>query len=165
MLTPNVLLLQALRLPFWFACFWAVIGVAWRPPMASVGLITIFLGLLVSIEWASRRLSANKLPKIDTTEPMEDTIKQQTIRTQTAEGVDRFEGTFWAEFPTNAMSTTVHVPFCPAFERVPKVQVFSVDETGLHLRITSPKTFGVRIDIKRNNLETARHRFAMIAEG
>jgi hypothetical protein len=86
-------------------------------------------------------------------------------RCTTAEGLDRLDGTFWAEFPANAMTTTVHIPFCPAFERIPKVQVFPVDEADVQLRITSQKTFGVRVDVKRNNMETDRLRFAIIAEG
>jgi hypothetical protein len=87
------------------------------------------------------------------------------IRSRTSEGLDRLEGTFWAEFPEDAMTTTVHIPFCPAFERTPKVQVFPVDETDTQLRITSQKPFGVRVDVKRNTVEIDRLCFAMTAEG
>ena len=172
MLTPNSYLLpnwhrgllQTFRLPFWFACFWAVVGVAWRPPLASVALIALFLMLLVAVEWASRRLIAKKLPKIESAEPMDETVRQQIIRSKTAEGGDRIDGTFWAEFSEGAMTTTIHIPFCPAFERIPKVRVFPVDETDAHLRIAPPKTFGVRVDVKRNNLLNNRLCFAIIVE-
>ena len=154
-------LLQAIRLPFWFACFWAVVGTAWRPPLASVGLIILFLGLLVVMEWTSRRLILKKKSK---TESKNDIVRQQMIRSTTAEGLDRLEGTFGAEFPANAMTATVHIPFCPAFERVPKVQVFPVGETDVQFRIMSQKTFGVRVDVKRNSTEIDHLRFVMIAE-
>jgi membrane protein implicated in regulation of membrane protease activity len=166
-LVPNPYLLQSIRLPFWFACSVAVIGAAWRPPLASVLLITVFLVLLVAVEWVSRRLPAKNLPtteKTDTAEPIDETIRQQVIRSKTAEGLDRLDGTFWTEFPADAMTATVHVPFCPAFERVPKIQVFPVNETDAQLRITSPKTFGVRVDVKRSSLEIDRLCFAIIAE-
>ena len=87
------------------------------------------------------------------------------IRSKTAEGSDRLDGTFWAEFSEESMTTTVHIPFCPAFERIPKVQVFPVDEAEVHVRIATPKTFGVRVDIKRNNVKTNRLCLTMIAEG
>jgi hypothetical protein len=160
-------LLQAIRLPFWFACFWAVVGVVWRPPLSSVGLIAIFLVLLVGVEWLSRRLTAKKLlslkpPKI---KPTDEMVLQQMTRSKTAEGLDRLDGTFCVEFPAEAMTATVHIPFCPAFENVPKVQVFPVDATEVNLRITSIKMFGMRVDVKRSDAETNSLRFAVIAEG
>ena len=168
-LTPYSLL-QAIRLPFWFACFWAVVGVAWRTPLTSVGLLAIFFVLLITVEWTTRRLTSNKLPlrktiEIELAEQMDETMRQQITRSKTTEGQDRLNGTFCAEFPAEAMTTTVHIPFCPAFEKIPNVQVYPIDETDAHLRITSLKTFGVRIDIKRNNLEIDRLCFAIIAEG
>ena len=157
------MLLQVVRLPFWFACFWAIAGVAWRPPLASVCLIALFLLLCVAVEWVSRRLSVTRMATIEL--PTDETVRQQMIRTKTPEGLDRFEGTFWTEFAEDAMTTTVHIPFCPAFERTPKVQIFPVDETDVQLRITSRKTFGVRVDVKRNTVETNRLCFALTAEG
>jgi len=167
LLTPNFcrLLSAVCRLCFWFACFWAVIGVAWRPPLASVLLIALFLVLLVAIEWTSRRLTAKKLPPSPSPSPLPETesIQQQMTRTKTVEGLDHLEGTFWAEFPADAMTTTVHIPFCPAFERVPAVQVFPLDETDASLRVVSPKMFGVRVDVKRSNFDINRLCFAVIA--
>jgi len=154
------LLLVVVRLSFWFACYWAIIGVVWRPPLASVGLVALFLVLLVAIEWASQRLIAKKLPS---PLPKCDTVQQRMTRSTTAEGLDRLEGTFLAEFPVDAMTTTVHIPFCPAFESVPKVQVFPVEETDANLRIVSTKTFGMRVDVRRNNLDIDRLCFAVVA--
>ena len=158
-------LLQSLRLPFWFACFLAIVGTAWRSPTASVCLITFCLALLIAVEWISRQLATKKLPKNEPVELMDDTVQQQIIRSQTADGQDRLDGTFWVEFPTETMTATVHIAFCPAFERIPKVQVFSVNETDVHFRVAPPKTFGVRVDVKRNNLEQDRLCFIVIAEG
>jgi len=149
-----------IRLCFWFACYWAIIGVMWRPPLASVGLVALFLVLLVALEWVSRRLTAKK-----TSLPKAETVQQQMTRTTTAEGLDRLEGKFWAEFQADAMTTTVHIPFCPAFERVPNVQVFLVDESDANLRIVSAKPFGMRVDVRRNSLAIDRLCFAVVAEG
>jgi hypothetical protein len=173
MLTPRLLLLPdwqrklllALRLPFWFACFWVVVGVVWRPPLASVGLLLFFLVLLVAVEWLSRRWTKKPKNTCEVAEQVEETMQQQITRSKTAEGLDRLNGTFWVEFPAEAMTVTIHVSFCPAFERAPTVQVFPIDAPDAQLRIISPKTFGVRVDVKRNNLETYRLCFAMIAEG
>jgi hypothetical protein len=110
-------------------------------------------------------LTLKKPSKIESAEPTEEAVQQQMIRTKTAEGRDRLDGTFWAEFPEEAMTTTVHIPFCPAFDRVPKVQVFPVNAADASLRVSLPKTFGVRVDVKRNHLEIDRLCFAMIAEG
>jgi len=151
--------------PLWFACFWAVVGTAWRPPLASIGLIGIFLVLLLAVEWGSRHLTEKKLPKSVPDEPIDENLRQQVIRSKTAEGLDRLDGTFWTEFPAEAMTATVHIPFCPAFERVPSVKVFPVDATDVQLRVAAPKKFGIRIDVKRSNLEIDRLCFAVIAEG
>ena len=172
MLTPSSLsfpiwhraLLHVIRFSFWFACFWAVVGVTWRPPLASVGLMGIFLALLVAVEWVTRRLTSKKTPTVDIAEPMDETVRQQIIRSRTAEGLDRLDGTFWAEFSADAMTTTVHIPFCPPFERVPRVQVFPMNETSAHLRIAAPKTYGVRIDVRRNDGEPDQLCFGFVVE-
>ena len=96
---------------------------------------------------------------------MDEHVQQQMLRTKTAEGLERLDGTFCVEFPPDAMTTTVHIPFCPVFEKVPKIQVFPVDESSASLRIISPKTFGVRVDVKRNDPATQRLRFAIVVEG
>ena len=162
-LPDFALLYVSVRLCFWFACFWAIIGVIWRPPLSSVGLIAVFLLLLIAVEWVSRRLAAEKpLPF-----PFQgtETVQQQMIRTTTAGGLDRLNGTFWAEFPADALTTTVHIPFCPAFKSVPKVQVLPMEETDANLRVVSPKAFGVRVDVRRENLDVHRLCFAVVAEG
>jgi len=96
---------------------------------------------------------------------MDEHVQQQMIRTKTAEGLERLDGTFCVEFPADAMTATVHIPFCPAFEKVPKIQVFPVDETDASLRIISPKVFGVRVDVKRNDSAIHRLCFAIVVEG
>jgi len=155
-------LLNVIRLPFWFACFWAVIGVFWRSPLESVGLICIFLVLLIGLEWVSRRLHSAKL--VHAKQPLEEGIQQQLVRSKTAEGLDRLDGTFLAEFLPDAATATVHIPFCPPFERVPRVHVYALDETDVHLRVASPKPYGVRVDVKRSDLELEQVCIAIVAE-
>jgi len=130
-------------------------------------LLVFFITLLIVVEWATRRLTTKKLSpssKTGLTDPMDETIQQQMIRSKTSEGSDRLDGTFLVLFPAKAMTATVHIPFCPAFERVPKVQVFPVDEADAQLRIVTIKMFGVRIDVKRSHPTTHRLRLAVVAE-
>jgi len=142
-----------------------IIGVAWRPPLASVGLLAFFIVLLAAVAWTTRRLTANNIPSLPLEEKrQDDNVLQQMIRSQTSEGLNRLDGTFLVKFPAKAMTTTVHIPFCPAFERVPKVQAFPVDEADAQLRIVAIKMFGVRIDVKRSNLTAHWLRFAFVAE-
>ena len=162
-------LFRAVRFPFWFACLLAIVGVAWRPPLASIGLFTFFLVLFVVVEWVARRLGSNNVPLLPSGErgrqvESDENVWQRIVRSQTSEGKDRFEGTFGGKFSMGAMTATVHIPFCPAFERVPNVQVLPMDETDVSLRIISPKAFGVRVDVKRNNQDTTRFCFVVVAE-
>ena len=161
-LSPNCFFL-ALRLPFWFACVLAIVGVAWRTPLESVGLLAIFLLLLVAFEWGSRRISTTKSPvKKSLSDETDENVQQRITRSKTAEGLDRLDGTFVAEFPVDAMTATVHIPFCPAFESAPEVQVFPLDESDANIRISSIKPFGMRVDVKRSDAEIDRISFAVI---
>lgn len=165
---PSFALNSYLLFPFWFACFWALVGTAWRPPLASAGLLALFIVLVAAIEWMTHRFTKKKSPfpmPINESLSADKSVRQQMTRTQTAEGGDRFDGTFLAEFPAEAMTTTVHIPFCPAFEKTPNVQVYPLDESIAALRITSSKPFGMRVDVKRNHPAIAWLRFAVIAEG
>lgn len=162
MFTPHFFL-QSVRWPFWFACLLAAIGVVWPSPLVSIVLLFLCLVLLVAIEWAVRWTGP---PLTGGTSPTQcdENVQQQITRSKTAEGNDRLDGTFLVTFPADTMTVTVHIPFCPAFQRVPNVQVFLVDKTNASLRMISPKTFGVRVDVKRNDQETQFLRFAIVVE-
>ena len=74
-----------------------------------------------------------------------------------------------AEFPAGATTTTVHIPFYPAFDQIPDIHVVPVDNDKASLRIVQAKPYGVRIDVKRPSLHTdsdaGRLYFAVIIEG
>ena len=178
MCSPNWYreLLRSVRWPFWFACFWAAAGVFWRDPFSSVLLISVFLLLLVAVVRLPRRWEIRQLQRIkiaDTgavnaesmdADAVDGVIHQQLIRSRTSAGQERLDGTFWAEFPPGTMTVTVHIPFCPPFAGVPKVQVYPIDDSGVHVRIVLPKPYGVRIDVKQNHRHKDRICLAMIAE-
>lgn len=157
-----------LLFPVWFASFLAIAGIVWRPPWASAALIVLLLGIIGTLDWAARRWNSPKwsldVNPNEEGEAIEETVLQQMIRSKTSEGLERLDGTFLAEFLADSMTTTVHIPFCPAFERVPTVQVFAADESDAHLRIASAKPFGIRVDVKRKSLTTDKIRFVVIAE-
>jgi len=173
---PRELLL-VIRLSFWFACFWTVIGTLWRPPLASLGLLFIFLVLTAVVEWLSRQLNPKYAPAESRLMPSDTPNApwlQKMTRIKTEEGLDRLEGTFLAEFPEGAATTTVHIAFCPAFEQTPTIQIFPLgdipdSETDSSFRIVQSKPYGVRIDVKRTDLhtesDTDRMYFTIVAEG
>lgn len=98
----------------------------------------------------------------------EDTFDENTlsqvVRTRTEENRERLEGTFCVEFLPDQWTTTIHVPFCPAFDTPPHVEAFVLDEEDVKLTIFEPKTFGVRIDVKKRSRETSRLHIAITAE-
>jgi hypothetical protein len=106
------------------------------------------------------------VPTLDGMGPIQcgENVLQQIIRSKTPEGIDRLEGTFLVTFSADTMTVPVHIPFCPAFQRVPNVQVFLADKANAGLRVISPKTFGVRVDAKRNDQETQFLRFVLVVE-
>jgi hypothetical protein len=91
-------------------------------------------------------------------------ITQQILRRQTKEGTDRLEGNYLVEFFNDQSTATIHVPFCPAFDSVPKIEVFRLDNVEIKWNIFEPRNFGVRIDIKKSFCQTNRIRIMVVAE-
>ena len=170
-------LLLAIRLSVWFACFWAIAGTFWRPPLTTLALTLFFLAIVFAVEWFSQTFQTKtgkaktcllKRLQTKTTTPNNTKIPQtqpllQNTRSKTPEGLDRLEGTFWADFPDGAKTVTVHIPFCPAFSQVPKLQIFPVDEPEANVRIVQAKPHGIRVDVKRSHLDSSRLCFAFEA--
>ena len=145
--------------------------------MASLGLLPIFLVLLIIVEWLTRRLNPKHSPadgNLSISETANALPHQRITRIKTAEGLDRFEGTFLAEFPPGTTMTTVHVAFCPAFEHTPTIEILpageiSADKAEVNFRIVQSKPYGMRIDVKRNNVcaesDAGQVRFTIVAVG
>jgi hypothetical protein len=102
--------------------------------------------------------------ELDTEDDWDDSVIQKIVRRFDETGKDRLEGTFLVGFHDDQLTTTIHIPFCPTFESDPKVDVFLLDDVDIKWNIFKPRYFGVRIDFKRNSLETQKIRIMVVAE-
>ncbi|MDR0338335.1 MAG: hypothetical protein LBI18_14760 [Planctomycetaceae bacterium] len=91
-------------------------------------------------------------------------ITQKIVRRFTETGKDQVEGIFLVGFQDSQLTATIHIPFCPAFEYNPKVEVFLLDDVDVKWNIFEPRPFGVRIDLKRNSCEIQQTRIMVVAE-
>jgi hypothetical protein len=94
----------------------------------------------------------------------DNSVTQKIVRRSAETGKDRLEGTFLVEFHDDQLTSTIHIPFCPAFESNPNVEVFLLDDVDIKWNIFKPRHFGVRIDFKRNSFETKKIRIMVVAE-
>jgi len=82
-------------------------------------------------------------------ETFDENIYLTLRRSVTPEGKQRFDGWVRLEFLEGQKQLTQHIPFLPAFQKIP--QVILEPATGLELRIDEPVVFlhGCRFDVKR----------------
>ncbi len=89
-------------------------------------------------------------PKTEGGEPVEpasDVMQQLTLRA-TAEGGQELSG--WLRMPLAAgqRSGTLHVAFCPPFDRAPEIQVEAVAGPDCRIKTADALPYGVRIEVK-----------------
>jgi hypothetical protein len=102
--------------------------------------------------------------QFDQEDDWDDSVTQKIVRCSGETGKDRLEGTFLVEFHDDQLTATIHIPFCPAFESDPNVEVFLLDDVDIKWNIFKPRHFGVRIDFKRNSLDAKKIRIMVVAE-
>jgi hypothetical protein len=163
-LSIYVLILS--RLVLYPAAFLALCGFAWRTqPLFSAPQIGLFFlgivlaGLIFFVEKKSH--SARQLCR-GRSSAVPSNTQQHIIRHRTEIGTDRLEGTFLVEFQENQLTATLHIPFCPAFTAMPKIEVCVLDADDAKTTLVQIQPFGVRIDVKRQ-LPTAVVHLAVIA--
>ena len=145
----------------WMACALAVLGVFWRtvPFEPRILLFGLLVALIAVAELAWWRRPARSLPLQEDEEPVEEECNagttQQIVRFHAEDGTERLEGTFLVEFIPEQRTASVHVPFCPAFEATPTVEALLLDGDAT-LSVVKPRSFGVRIDVKRRGDEAVR---------
>ena len=135
--------------PFALLVFWAVIVGeelwAWR----NVRL----LGRFTKVE---PPLAPLRVPAMDDSnlgeesepqEPAADVLQQLTLRT-TAEGRQELSG--WLRLPLAAGQQTgsLHVAFCPAFDRMPQVEAEAVSGPDCRIKTAQVLPYGARLDVK-----------------
>jgi hypothetical protein len=151
----------------WTACALAVFGICWRS--VPFDLRILFFGFVVAVlavaelVWWKRpkdtgsRLSPKGGPEefVEEEEEFDASATQQIVRSRIEDGTERLEGTFLVEFAPEQRTASVHVPFCPAFETEPMVEALLLDGDAT-LSVVKPRSFGVRIDVKRRDDEPVR---------
>ncbi len=147
----------------WAIVFLAVLGLVelawWKLPSRPNNrhYASLHSGFCSSVE-------SEHAEELEESEEFDEGITQQLVRRRTDEGTDRLEGTFLVEFPENQRTASVHVPFCPAFEGTPKIDVVLLDGEDATLSVVKPKPFGVRIDAKRRENAVGTVRILVVAE-
>ena len=144
----------------WTACILAIFGVFWRtvpfePRILLFGFVVALIAV-AELVWWKRPASFPSLIEDELEEEEFDAdALQRIVRSRTEDGMERLEGTFLVEFAPDQRTASVHVPFCPAFETVPAVEALPL-EGDATLSIVTPRPFGVRIDVKRQDDEPVR---------
>ncbi|MDR2757104.1 MAG: hypothetical protein LBC20_15515 [Planctomycetaceae bacterium] len=154
--------------------FWIpVLLIGFLLPFPLLILYVSLLGITELFRWlpAGRIYKNNTLPVITPVENdseqedyFDDSITQKIVRRFSEIGKDRLEGTFLVGFQNEQLTVTVHIPFCPIFESEPNVEVFLLDDVDVKWNIFRPRTFGVRIDLKRNSCKIQQVRILVVAE-
>jgi hypothetical protein len=111
---------------------------------AAVGAIgvTLFLRLARSA-WNGRGVRHIVADATEAGVPL-----QQITRYRAANGTHAIHGTLLAEFAAGERTATLHVAFCPPFERLPTAEVEAVDDSGADVKVTQLLHNGVQIDVR-----------------
>ncbi len=98
---------------------------------------------------------------------LEEGVSQQIVRRRTADGSDCLEGTFCVQFPVEwpakTQQVTIHVPFCPAFQTVPRVETFLLDDAAAKIQSSNVYPHGVAVDVRRDSMDVAMLHFCLTA--
>ena len=141
-------------------CALTVFGFCWRtvpfePRILLFGLFVALVAIMELVWWNRPSSYSPPVEKIFEEEGFDADAIQQIIRSRTKDGMEYLEGTFLVEFVPKQRTTSIHVPFCPAFETPPTVEALLL-EGDATLSVVKPQPFGVRIDVKRQDDEPVR---------
>ena len=76
------------------------------------------------------------------------TLLQQMSRSRTAEGHESIHGTLVAEFSPGERTATLHVAFCPPFEKLPHVAAEIADGPDASVKVAQVLHNGVRLEVR-----------------
>lgn len=77
-----------------------------------------------------------------------ETILQQFTRTRAADGTQSVHATLLAEFAAGDRITSLHVAFCPPFDRLPDVETETIDDSGATAKLTQLLHNGAQIEVR-----------------
>jgi hypothetical protein len=93
-------------------------------------------------------LSPRRKQRVAPNTPHGTTAIQQLTRYRTADGAHSIHGTLLAELEPGERSTTIHIAFCPPFERLPTVEAEAVDDSSATVKLSQVLHNGVQIDVR-----------------
>lgn len=127
------------RVTDWLIWPAAMLAVAFCPPLVHIGLRRKQpLG-------TTRLKSDSDLP----TESNSETVIQRLTRIRTADAGETIHGTLVAEFAAGERQTTLHIAFCPPFERLPEVETNVADDSDADIRLSQVLHNGAQFEVRR----------------
>lgn len=85
---------------------------------------------------------------IEAAEEGAELVLQQVTRCRTAEGREAIAGQLLAEFAPGERQSTVHVAFCPPFERLPEIEVNLADDLDATVKPTQILHNGAQFEVR-----------------
>jgi len=154
-----------------------LLGIAWSLPGTSaygLGVLwgVIFLEEVWSFKGVLRGRSSRRSPPAEARQPSvavdqvapptkelplhgipsgehpADDVLQQLTRTRQADGTDRLGGWVRARFGPGQRTESVHLAFCPPFERVPRLEVSHRGGPPVRVKTGQLLAHGARLDLK-----------------
>jgi hypothetical protein len=117
----------------------------WPTAMFAAALFPLALPLAATRHRSAESPSAPNLIDAET-EP--EHVLQQITRTRNADGTEAIRATLVGEFNTGERQTTLHIAFCPPFERLPEVEANLNDDLDATVKLTQVLQNGAQIEVR-----------------
>ncbi|MEX0612232.1 MAG: hypothetical protein WD229_08930 [Pirellulales bacterium] len=120
------------RLADWFVWGCALVAIVWRPTILSGAVLR-----------PARRVSPP-----GEIESNSEQVLQQLTRVRTEEGQDAIRGMLIGEFAPGERQVTLHIAFCPPFERLPQVEVNVTDDSDATVKLAEVLHNGAQLEVR-----------------
>jgi hypothetical protein len=114
-----------------------------RAAIASLSFITGASVAACGLALASRRKLRARFDL-----PTSNTPLQQIARYRTADGTHSIRANLLAEFEPGDGKATLHIAFCPPFERLPTVEAEPADDSEVTVKVTQVLHNGAHLEIR-----------------
>jgi hypothetical protein len=113
--------------------------------------------VLVAIAFAPRWVipARRSSPANDST-VRSQTVLQELTRFRLNDGRETVQGTLRAEFAAGERTTTLHIAFCPPFERLPQVQATVLDGPPADVKLVQVLHQGAQLEVRLSVVPTCQ---------
>jgi len=140
------------------------------PGTSAVGVIALWGVIVLEETWSWRGLGRKRLtgtakpteptpvassdpepvntPKGPAAVPPDDDVLQHFTRSRDAAGTERLTGWLRATFAPGQRTDSVHLAFCPPFERTPRLAVDQAGGPRVRVKTAQLLPYGARLDLK-----------------